>query len=332
LTYNLESKVKSLFRILLLNYRIVFIESVKFNGYWCIVMKLYCYVILGVLLLQGCAAVNTFPTIARAGDTVSLLVGGSEDARKETISITLTDVNSNVWDLQALGKVRSVFSVRPDGRAEGLHYSSYLELVLPWGFGHEPVQTVLVIDVPDGVASGMATLNVSTNTTDNSSGFGEPFAINLEIIPGAGSTDDFLFKHVITGDTPTDFSRLEPLPHAKISFVSGTAVAAVSLEVDFDESILPADDLNLYVPQSTVRDLASNTFDKTQRMVYWRQDGQQLFVDIISPQGIDSGFLNVYVLHPRGLTGAPGFSLLNAQVYDVNGSLLSITPVLEYFP
>jgi len=260
------------------------------------------------------------------------LVGGSEDARKETTSITLTDANSTVWDLQVSDSVRSVFSVRPDGRAEGLHYSPYLDLVLPWGFGHEPVQTVLVIDVPDGVAAGMATLNVSTNTTDNSSGLGEPFAINLEIISGAGGRDDFLFKHVITGNTATNFSRLEPLPHAKISFVSGTTVAAVSLEVDFDESVLPSDDLNLYVPQSTVRDLVSGTFDKTQRMVYWRQDGQQLFVDIISPQGIDSGFLNVYVLHPRGVAGAPGFNLLNAQVYDINGSLLDIMPELEYFP
>lgn len=289
-------------------------------------------IITCILFVQGCASVNTFPTIARAGDTVSLMVGGSENARKDTVSITLTDASNNTWDLQALGLIRSVFSVRPDGRSEGLHYSTYLELVTPWAFGHEPVQTVLVVDIPEGVAPGVATVNISTNTTDNSSGIGEPFGINIEVIPGTGSSDNFLFKHVITGNTPTDFSRVEPLPHAKISFGSGDVVAAVSLVVDFDEAILNPDDLTLYVPQATVRDAISNSFDKTQRMVYWRQDGQQLFIDIVAPQGIDSAFLNIYVLHPRGLSNVPGFSLLNAKVYDVNGDSLFVVPAMEYFP
>lgn len=295
-------------------------------------MKICCLLILSFMFLQGCAGVNTFPTIARAGDTVSLMVGGSENARKENISITLKDINNIEWDLQALGLVRSVFSVRPDGRSEGLHYSTYLELVTPWGFGHEPIQTVLVIDVPTGVAPGIATVSVSTNTTDNSAGIGMPYSINLEIIAGAGSTDNFLFKHIITGDTSTDFSRVEPLPHAKISFSTGTVVGAASLIIDFDEAVLTPDDLTIYVPQSTVRDPATGTFDKTQRMVNWRQDGQQLFVDVISPQGIDSGFLNLYVLHPRGLSGVPDFNLISANIFDVNGNSLSLTPVFEYIP
>lgn len=294
-------------------------------------MKIYCYVIV-ILLLQGCAAVNTFPTIARSGDTVSLMIGGSDNARKNTVSVNLTDANNNTWDLQALGLVRSVFSVRPDGRSEGLHHSSFLDLVTPWSFGHEPLQTVLVVDLPDGISPGVAVVNVSTNTTDNSSGFGQLLSINLEIIPGVGSSDNFLFKHTLNGDTPTDFSRVEPLPNAKITFVPGTIIAAASFVIDFDETVLPPSDITLYVPQATVRDSASGTFDKTQRMVHWRQDGQQLYVDVIAPQGIDTNYLNVYILHPRGLAGSPAFNLLNVEVYDVNGISLSLLPDLQYFP
>ena len=295
------------------------------------IIKIY-FVLLVLMLVQGCAGVNTFPTIARAGDTVSILVGGSEDARKETISATLTDANNNAWDLQALGLIRSVFNVRADGRSKGLYNSTFLDINTSWAFGHEPVQTVLVVDLPDGAAPSVGVVSISTNTSDNSSGFGGALAINIEIIPGTGSVDEFLFKHIISGDTAADFSRMEPLPHAKISFgAPGNILAAVSLVVDFDESIILPENLSIYVPQATVRDAASNTFDKTQRMVYWRQDGKQLFVDIIAPQGIDSGYLNLYVLHPNSI-GVSAFSLLSAQVYDVNGGLLPLVPVLEYFP
>jgi len=295
-------------------------------------MTYYRLLLLSFLVLQGCAAVNTFPTIARAGDTVSLMVGDSENARKQSVSVSLIDSSNTSWDLQSLGLVRSVFSVRPDGRSEGLHHSTLLELGTPWAFGHEPLQTVLVIDVPSGVSPGIATVNISTNTTDNSSGVGEPFSVNLEIVPGAGSSDNFLFKHAILGDTAMDFSRVEPLPHAKISFGLGEELAAVSLEIGFDELVVNADDLTLYVPQATIRDSITNTFDKTQRMVYWRQNGSQLFIDILAPQGIDPMYLNFYVLHPRGLSTSPGFSLLSSTVYNTDGNALNVTPELEYFP
>ena len=68
-------------------------------------------------MLQACTAVNTFPTIARQGDTVSIMVGGSEEVRKDTISATLTDSNDVAWDLQLLGNIRSVFNLRTDGGA-----------------------------------------------------------------------------------------------------------------------------------------------------------------------------------------------------------------------
>ena len=295
-------------------------------------MKFYYPIFLFFILLQGCAGVNTFPTMARAGDTVSLMVGGSEDARKDAISITLIDFNDNEWDLQALGLVRTVFSVRPDGLSEGLNYSSYLDLALPWLFGHEAIQTILVIDVPDGVAPGLASVNVSTNTTDNSAGIGTNYIINLEIIAGTGSTDNFLFKHPIEGDASTDFSRLEPLPYGKISFLPDTIIGAASFVVDFDETIVNSDSLTLYVPQSTVRNPDTGNLDKVQRMVNWRQDGQQFFIDIVAPQGINSVYLNMYILHPRGLSGVPDFNLLSAQIYDINGNLISLSPVFEYIP
>lgn len=294
------------------------------------------FIVLMVLLLQACAAVNTFPTIARSGDTVSVMIGGSEKARKETVAVTLTDANNMVWDLKALNLVRSVFNLRADGRASGMHYSSYPNAFVSWGEGHEPLQTVMVIDLPDNLPAGNATLSVDTLTDDDSSGIARPYHVNIEVLPGAGSADNFLRNDPFSGYQPADFASLEPAPHGKIDFGmnDGVIIGAASLVVDFDETVVNPDDLDLYVPQSNVRGSFASTgaFGATQRMVYWHTDGQQVFISIVAPQGIRQVYLMMYLLHPAGISGSPGFAITSSHVYDVDGNELSLTPVLNYYP
>jgi hypothetical protein len=299
--------------------------------------KTYKTSLVGILFLlaglPACTGVNTLPTIARAGDTVSVMVGGSERARKETIDVTLTDANNQAWNLKSLGLVRSVFNLRTDGRAYGLHYSPFLESDISWIVGHEPVQTVLVTNLPAGAAPGAATLTVSLNATGNSSGIADPFTVNLEIIPGTGSSDMFSRVDPISGPQPVSFARLEPAPHAKISFANVPNVGAVSLKIGFNSAVVNGNDINVYTPESTVRSSSSpGAFGKNQRMVYWRQDGQNLYIDVVAPQGISGKYLQLYVVHPKGLSGSPGLSLTSAIAYGVDGSVISAYPVLEYFP
>ncbi len=283
--------------------------------------------------LPACTGFNTFPTIARAGDTVSVMVGGTEKARKDTIDVTLTDASSQTWNLKALGLVRSVFNLRTDGRAYGAHYSPYLDSYVSWYYGHEPVQTVLVADLPASAAPGPATLTISSGVTDNSSGAADPFTIDLEIIAGAGQSDQFL-RRSGSGSAPVDFAKLEPAPHAKISFGSGAEViGAASLVVDFNEAVLNPSDINVYCPESTVRGSFGNpgAFGETQRMVYWRQDGLKLYVDVVAPQGVEAKYLKLYLVHPKNLSGPANLAILSSAVYDVNGNAMSAPPVLEYF-
>jgi|GEM_PF-1878439 len=292
--------------------------------------------IIGIFIIQGCTSVSSFPSVARAGDTISLMVGGSEDARKETISVSLTDSNGQVWDLQALGLIRSVFNLRTDARANGMHYSAYLESYISWELGHEPVQTVLVVDIPQSAAIGNAVISVGLNVNDNSGFVGSPFDIKLEVISGAGIPDKFLRQNVSSSPPETDFTRLEPAPHGKINFgVHGNVViGAVSLVVDFNDLAVNPEDINVYVPEATVRGGFSVTgkFGEKQRMVYWRQDGQQLYIDVIAPQGIHHAYLMMYLIHPDGLLDSVNFNITSSRIYDVNGNELSLVPTLEYFP
>ena len=289
----------------------------------------------GLLFLTACTAVNTFPTIARPGDTVSVMVGGSAKVRKENLGVVLTDAGGNVFDLRALGLVRSVFNLRSDGRAVGLHYIDYLSSNRSWTAGHEPLQTVMVTDLPTTASPGMATLRITwLGIDDNSSDGGNPFNVSLEILPGSGASDQFLRNDAL-GTRAANLSQLETAPYAKVDFGTGTtAIGAASLVIDFDETAVNANDLNLYVPESTVRGTYANTgaFGKTQRMVYWHQDGQKLYVDIVAPQGIDPRYLQFYVVHPSGLARSPAFNLISAQVYGTDGNPVAVSPVLTYSP
>ncbi len=303
--------------------------------------------LLAMLLFQGCTAVNTFPTIARQGDTISVMAGGSEDARKDTTSISLTDNNGVVWDLQTLGLVRSVFNLRTTGTAYGTSYSKFTTIENSWVVGHEPVQTVVVIDIPATAAVGPATLSINLNTNDDSSGVVQPYSISLEIVdvPGLpGASDDFLRQDFTGTNLPASFPDLEPAPYAKISFGEGSGfggfsatpndiLGAAELVVDFDETIVNGDDLNVYVAESTLRGTDSTgPFGDHQRMVSFRHDGTQLFINIIAPRGIEDRYLQVYVVHPRGLAGDPGLNLLSTTGYDLNGNTITAIPQFSYFP
>jgi hypothetical protein len=267
-----------------------------------------------------------------------MMMGGSENARTDTVSVILTQ-GSNQWDLQALGLVRSVFNLRPDGVAAGAHYSPYERTFVSWTFGHEPVQTVLVVDLPTaamGLVDGSASVEVNSNATDDSGGIPRPVSIQLEIIPGTGSPDDFARQDPLLGTAAAQLSDLEPAPYAKVSFGLGTeTIGAASLVIDFDENVVNPDDINVYVPEATVRGSFTQVgaFGDKQRMVYWHQDGQQLYLDFLAPQGIQQKYLMAYVMHPPGVSN-PGFMLLSATLYDVNGNEISISgqPTLTYFP
>jgi hypothetical protein len=296
--------------------------------------------------MQGCVGVNTFPTITRPNDTVSVMIGGVENASKDTIEVSLTDV-ATTYDLQSLGLVRSVFNLRPDGRAYGMHYPSfYADLENPWVAGHEPTQAVLVVDIPAGATPGPATLTVNHNSADeDSSGISSPYTIALEIIDGAGTSTEFLRQDFSGSTPPVSFEDLEPAPHAKVSFGKGgfggglgdTTLAAISMIVDFDGVVVNGDDLNVYVAESTVRGTLSNQsapFGDKQRMVAWRQDGSQLYIDIIAPYGIDGRYLQIYIMHPRGIVGDPSFSLTSTNFWDLDGNPVTFgnSPTLTYSP
>ena len=306
------------------------------------------YLILGfagaLLLLQGCTGVTTIPKIARAGDTVSFMVGGSEQARKDTIDVIIRTMDgSQEWDLQLLGKIRSVFNVRADGRAAGVNYGPYLDQYISWSVGHEPVQTMVVVDLPTDLPIGILEFVVTSNVSDNSSGASGAARIEIiqpnstvitDLIEGT-QIDKFLRQAAFGGQSAVDFPGLEPAPHAKVTFSAGSGnIGAVSMVLNFNEIVVDPADISIFVPEAVVRGsyTEKGQFGDTQRMVYWRQDGFQVFVDIVAPQGIDPRYLQFFMMHPTTVTVDPGFSIASYTTYSVDGTSSDHIPNMQYFP
>ena len=105
--------------------------------------------------------------------------------------------------------------------------------------------------------------------------------------------------------------------------------------MDFDGTVVNGDDLDVYVADTTTQRgtiFQSGPFGQNQRMVYWRRNGNQLLITVLAPKGIEDKFLQIYVVHPRGLAGDPALSLASTTAYDLDGNLITATPLFTYFP
>ena len=292
-------------------------------------------------ILQGCTGITTFPSIARPGDSLAIMLGGSEQVNKDNIDVTLIQGASS-WDLadpngdldRSDSMIRSVFEVRTDGRAEGLIYNNPSTMTQIWTFGHEPVQSIMIVDLPTDVLPGAAQLNVTINTPDNASGVNLNFNIDLTVvdIPGSTGASDPFDMRTVLGTVGANLGDLEPAPHAKISFTPlNKLVYAVSIEIDFNEIVVAPDDLHVYIPEAIV----GGSLGANQRMAIWHQDGDRLYIDIIAPGGIQSRYLKIYVMHPSSVTLDPGFMLGSIIFYDQDGndvtSTIGLTSDFQYF-
>ena len=105
----------------------------------------------------------------------------------------------------------------------------------------------------------------------------------------------FYARALSSGLQPADLPALEPAPYAKLTFPADATIGAADLVIDVDQSAVNLDDLDIYVPESTVRGsfVDPGTFGDKQRMVYWHHDANRLYITIVAPQGINGRFSNV---------------------------------------
>ena len=287
-------------------------------------MKYAIYPVLAVIvlgILTGCAGLTPLTPTAKAGDTITLGAGWKQKFDRNSLTVTITGSDSNVWTyLPNDPAVRAVINLYPDplsylvvGTRTGSNLgngSTYGSMISYNFTGNDPDwwQTSIYLDLPGDLPQGTTTVRfLSAN--------GESYGpIPVEIIPGQGSPSPFRAE-ILGAMTDTQLHSMEREPSYAVQFSGGNVLpAAIQLDLvhNPDASVGGTGKTFVVNPRGEIKNLA------------WSDNGTSMRV-ILSPARDSTtvsdwkGF-KFYVT--GGITGVQVQSN-SVKAYDANGNLMT---------
>jgi len=272
-------------------------------------------IIFTALIIQGCVALQPFPTAARAGDTISLAIGSLEGANKNNLIITFAPDSDPGTPVDLSPYIRSVFNIFPDKTSQvnlqDLNQIDSINSLTSWS-AHSAWLTVAVIDLPEGLVVGPGTVTVTTGSDIvhvNNAKKVDDISIPIEILPQTetpASPDNFeYYASQFSSSTLGDLAQLEPskqvvvrAPIASGLYNSGIHPHVGAAEYVFsvpmvklnDPSIVPPSTALMVVREENYYDYAqSAAYDGSdnniaaQTQMTWFKNGDDLTVMFISP-------------------------------------------------
>lgn len=294
-------------------------------------------VIISIALLQGCVAVQSFPTAARAGDTVTLALGSSDQINISDTTVTYTPDGGVPVDITA--NIRSIFKLYPDKLSSAWSFS--VAAGIPATSGHGASLDVMALDLPSSLLPGTGVINVQNNAVyPVFSATPSDTNIAIEILPGEGSPSDFsygIFAHTRTGD----FTELEAASHFRIkpdfdldAWMEAPTFAAAELTIS---GTLNAAALAVAETQVN-RELRIFVDDMSmsrvsQRQVSWSRNGGEIVINYLSPTGVMRYYetsVAVFFLPASSYayTATPSVSI---RYFDIDGNVVAGPPVFIKF-
>lgn len=280
-------------------------------------MKTSKYSHIAVLFLfisiVGCTSVKTFTMAARPGETVALGVGLHRDLTRNNLTVTITPSSGNpVIYTPGNPSVRAVFNLYPDpvsglmvrkGSDDVTVSQEWLELAVTNG-DKEYLETVVLIDLPVGIATGSATITMSSTTGENLRDTG------VEILPGQSISNEFNNREGWYMD-PIYVHSLERDPHYIVDFSASTIPYALQFDIAHNPDVANGGAGIPHVVGSR-SDLQN---------ISWSDDGGNLKV-ILQPSTSDT-LANIKHFRFYITGGLTGLLSPQVQAFDVNGNTVS---------
>lgn len=293
--------------------------------------------------LQGCVAVQTFPNVARAGDTITLALGSVDGLDKSKLTLAYIPQSTGV-PIDITSSVRSVLKVYPD-RTSSASMSDAWTSNLTVFSGHAMWMNVAVVDLPVTLPTGPGYFQVDFADSvrvpaSNVITSAESKHIVTEILAGSGAPNNFSYYAMAgAASQPVNFNRLEPLPHVVLRpALSGNygfggvhpaaAEYRIKLPINGNQQTLDASELHViwdYKPGE----------DNKQIELNWHHDNDVITVNVLVPTDltlveqqvqfsivIDPSYAdNIVDIH-----GTP--QLLSQRFWDLNGNEMTaqLTP------
>jgi len=269
-----------------------------------------------VFILQGCVATQSFPTVARGGDTVTIAVGSPDGMRKSNTSAEfVSDVDGSTITLS----IRSIIRLRPDQTSNLALFDPFVNAE-DYYTGHSQWLSVIVIDLPEGLTVGTGEININSSASYGAFPVGiNDVPVSIEIIDGTGARNEFTYNNNFGGVGPGNLSSLEALPQVVMrpSHLTQTVLlAAAEIKVN-----IPVGS----VPDRAIRIVADDFYTKNsqdQVQMNWSRVGDDFTVNFISPSAtMEPKQLRFSVVLRPGneFITAPAPRVVSVKLFDING-------------
>jgi hypothetical protein len=309
------------------------------------------FLVSTIIFLNGCTAYKVFPYEAKAGDTITLAVGSPDGMTRANTTATFISASDPGNPVDVTANIRAIFKLYAD-KASSVYQTTMLrteEIVRT--SGHVPWVTIVVIDLPTGLPTGPARIELSTSATYPTIGshindlttntqslvadghIAPPIALN--ILPGTGAPMEFPYELGVGSFFTGDLTSLEPQANAQVRppFQTGNpsgwpTYGAVEIKMALQTDVPLTDSLYRIVVDEM------SFYTKSQRSLVTGINGNELTVMFISPQG------KLQYYEPRFavvLDQSVNFSAVpfpatisSIQYYDNNGNPVSGPLSSEY--
>jgi len=277
-------------------------------------------------LIIGCSGVQTFPNMARAGDTVSVSMGWQKRFKRSNTTITITpSMGAPIIYQPNDPAIRAIINFYPDplsniviGTKEGddtffrngntygsLINSVHTEGDMDWW------QTVAFIDLPSTLQMGE--VNIELINTD-----GDIANSLVNIIEGTGDVDVFNAE----GLGPMNHTQLTSLERAsnyEVSIISAIIPYAVEFEFTYNAPNVsfPYTEKAIVVNPNVVKNVVTS------------DDGVTLKVMVVPASLAPLTSLQDFKFYISGsavneaLNTSPGLTLNSLKAYDVDGNVIA---------
>lgn len=294
------------------------------------------------VLLQGCVAVQSFPTAARAGDTITLALGSVDGLNRSNLQIFFTPQSTGL-PVGLTANIRSVFKVYPDKNSRvWLDAADSANILNVWA-GHSAWLSVAVLNLPSNLPAGPGYFTVTFGSgavlpNRSSVQSADTVQIGAEILPGMGVAGNFNYYGFPGNQENGSLRTLESVhcvvlrPSETNYYVSSIKPAAAEyrIRIPMVGDISALDGSSVHV----IWDDKPGEFNKQIQLNWYRQN-DVFTVNVLVPgaQAIQENLhrFSIIVLDADGVNvidpaGTP--QLLSFRYFDLNGAEIapSFTP------
>lgn len=270
------------------------------------------------LTLAACGSLRPFHDYARPGDSIAIPVGKQTDFKRDNITVTITPSAGLPVELTASDlELRAIINFYPDPVSSILVSKEISENLTPHAQAYYDTthysadndsdwfQTVVFIDVPMGIPSGLAQIEIS-NT------LGTTHTSTFEIIDGIGTANNFS-ADVNNTNVNLDRNMLDSLSrvdHTIIEINSNAIPAALEITFthDPDVTIGGTGKYSVINPKATKKNLL------------WNDDGTNLKVIMLEAHAGSVESIKDYKFYIAG--SATNLQLNSINGYDATGAAI----------